>query len=79
MTDSREPCGSLPVTNLNASASYCHHHMAWHAIMMITHQSTNEEIKITHSERATFGPFDSWEDVEAWLIERMLDPSILTA
>jgi hypothetical protein len=76
---STEPCGSLPVTNWDVSVSYCHHHMAWHARCATWHQTSDEDLRVIHTEHATFGPFDSWDDVAAWVQERLYDPSVAPA
>ncbi len=74
---STEPCGSLPVTTWSAMASYCHHHMAWHASVATCHQTAEDKIHVIHRREATFGPFDAWEDVAAWLEAQTHDPSVV--
>ncbi len=74
---STEPCGSLPVTTWSAMVSYCHHHLAWHGTVSTAHQTSESEIALVHTGQITFGPFDSWEDVAAWIQEQVLDPSVV--
>ncbi len=73
---STEPCGSLPVTGINLSVSYCHHHMAWSAVTTTHHQTTDADVMVLHSATATFGPFDSWADVRDWCVDHLFDPSV---
>lgn len=72
---STEPCGSLPVTTWDVSVSYCEVHMAWFARTATWLQTSEEDIELLHRQAVTFGPFDSWADVSAWVREHILDPS----
>ncbi len=72
---STEPCGSLPVTSLDLMISYCHHHMAWFAMIAYNHQSAGDNITTIGRDEMSFGPFDAWEDVAAWVAEKTSDPS----
>jgi hypothetical protein len=53
--------------------------MAWHARCATWHQTSDEDLRVIHTEHATFGPFDSWDDVAAWVQERLYDPSVAPA
>jgi hypothetical protein len=68
----QEPCGSLPVSGINISAFYCHHHQAWSASVMSHHQTTEENVSLLESERMSFGPFDSEDEVRAWMLRAVL-------
>ena len=72
---STEPCGSLPVVTVTSSAHFCEHHQAWSASTSTWRMVGEEDLQLLSSERASFGPFDSWEDVSAWLVARLVDPS----
>jgi len=68
---SAEPCGSLPVTTFNVSAHYCEHHMAWTANYSVSRQSDEDDLLVIHSEHRSWGPFDTPDDVHAWLAARV--------
>ncbi len=76
---STEPCGSLPVVHLGVGISYCVHHMAWSATISTHRQTGEDDLEHLDSHRATFGPFDAWEDVQRWVVERLWDPSVIPA
>lgn len=63
-----EPCGALPITHFGLSAHYCHTDMAWSCDWM-----AYREVADGHVERLTgalmrFGPFDTPDDVRAWML-----------
>ncbi len=76
---STEPCGGLPEIHLSAHVSYCMRHMAWCAGVSQYRQVAEDDLEQQFSHHATFGPFDAWEDVQAWVAERFLDPSVFPA
>jgi hypothetical protein len=60
------------VSGINVSAFYCHHHMAWSASVISHHQTAAEDVKITHSQAMSFGPFDSEDEVRGWMLRAVL-------
>jgi hypothetical protein len=54
-------------------------HMAWCAGVSQYRQVAEDDLEQEFSHHATFGPFDAWEDVQAWVAERFLDPSVFPA
>ncbi len=69
---STEPCGSLPVSGINVSAFYCHHHMAWSACVQTYTQQREGHLEEHTSESMRFGPFDSEDEVRAWMLRAVL-------
>jgi hypothetical protein len=70
--NSSEPCGSLPVTTIHVSASYCEHHMAWSATTMTCRQAAEDDIRVVASATVRFGPFDNEADVRGWCVRALL-------
>jgi hypothetical protein len=67
-----EPCGSLPVTGVNVSAHYCVHHQAWSTAVQTWRQHAGDEVEMTHSATMSFGPFDTEDEVRAWMLRSVL-------
>jgi hypothetical protein len=76
---STEPCGSLPVSGINVSAFYCHHHLAWSANVVTHHQGGGDDVQVLHQQSMQFGPFDSEDDVRAWMLRAVLGMDDLSA
>ncbi len=81
---STEPCGSLPRLHLNLSAHYCEHHQAWSTHFSVYRQTQEDDPERLEDDMerlagadATWGPFDTWTDVEDWLAARLNDPTLL--
>ncbi len=69
---SKEPCGALPISGINVSAVYCHTHQAWSAHVQTFWERNTGDPTTTHSESIRFGPFDTEDDVRAWLLRALL-------
>jgi hypothetical protein len=67
-----EPCGSLPVTGINVSAHYCVHHQAWSTNVQTWRQVDGRDVELTHSQSMSFGPFDTEDEVRAWMLRAVL-------
>ena len=67
-----EPCGSLPVSGINVSAHYCHHHQAWSTSVETWRQLDGERLELLHSAQMSFGPFDEEYEVRAWMLRALL-------
>jgi hypothetical protein len=61
------PCAALPVTGLNFSVWYCHHHQAYAVTKMIYTERAEGDIELEVMRGVEFGPFDTWEAVCDWL------------
>jgi hypothetical protein len=70
--DQQHPCGSLPVSGISVSAFYCHHHQAWWATSMSHLQTSEFDLEVTASASMSFGPFDTEDDVKAWMLRALL-------
>ncbi len=68
----QHPCPSLPVTGINVGAAYCVHHQAWSTSVQTWRQKDGEDVEMTHAESMSFGPFDTEEDVRAWMLRAVL-------
>jgi len=69
---SSEPCGSLPVTGINVSAHYCVVHQAWSTSVQTWRELDGADLELLHSARMSFGPFDTEEDVRAWMLRAVM-------
>jgi hypothetical protein len=76
---SSEPCGSLPVSGINVSAFFCHHHMAWSANVITHYQAGAEDTEVLHQAFMRFGPFDHEDEVRAWMLRAVLAMDDLSA
>ncbi len=75
---SSEPCGSLPVSGINVSAFYCHAHGAWSAHVITHYQAGGDDLEVLHQQSMRFGPFDSEDEVRAWMLRAVLAMDDLT-
>ena len=73
-----EPCGSLPVTTIHVGAHYCHHHMAWTADWFAYRQDEGEDPERIDGGIMRFGPFDTEDEVRAWMLRALLAMEDLT-
>jgi hypothetical protein len=60
------------VSGINVSAFYCHHHQAWTAHVITHHQTDQENLITRHEGQMSFGPFDSENEVRAWMLRALL-------
>lgn len=69
------PCGNLPVYWANYTAFYCAHHQAWWCHAEVIRQDGEEATSEVYSRSMELGPFDTVEDVQRWLEDR-IKPSL---
>ncbi len=67
-----EPCGVAPVTHFNLSAHYCHTDMAWSCDWMAYREDVDGTMGYLNGALMRFGPFDTPEDVRAWMLRCLL-------
>ncbi len=67
-----EPCGSLPVSGINVSAFYCHQHQAWSAATTSYRQDGSKAMTLIAQASISFGPFDSEDEVRAWMLRAVM-------
>jgi hypothetical protein len=67
-----EPCGNLPVSGINVSAFYCHLHMAWTAYVITHLQDGGDDVTVIQDHSMQFGPFDTEDDVKAWMLRAVM-------
>jgi hypothetical protein len=60
------------VSGINVSAFYCHHHQAWSACVQTFLQQSEGSLAELHSDSIRFGPFDSEDEVRAWMLRAVL-------
>jgi hypothetical protein len=68
---SEEPCGSLPVSGIVVSAHYCHLHFAWCAYVTEHLETGEHDLEVLRQESIRFGPFDTREEVLAWMVRAL--------
>ncbi len=71
----KHPCGSLPVCGLQVSATYCVAHETWTATVYRWYQGGDCGDKVQDLQQMQFGPFDTEEDVRAWILRAILQMS----
>ncbi len=67
-----EPCGVLPVTHFSLSAHYCHQDLAWSCDWMSYKEQADGRFDRLDGGVMRFGPFDTAEDVRAWMLRCLL-------
>jgi hypothetical protein len=69
---STEPCGALPISGINVSAFFCHTHGAWSAHVVTHRQGGGDDVQVLHQQAMRFGPFDTEDEVRAWMLRALL-------
>jgi hypothetical protein len=67
-------CG-LPITHLSISLHHCETCFGYVARAGMHRQADGDRMETVWDASAKMGPFDSWEDIRAWLEERLIDPA----
>lgn len=70
MKSTNHPCGSLPVTGFTVSVWFCHHHQAWWGVASSYSQTDDVDVSTSEWNPVQWGPFDTWSDVSAWMVEQ---------
>jgi hypothetical protein len=60
------------VSGINVSAFYCHHHQAWSASTSSYRQDGDKAMTLVGQASMSFGPFDSEDEVRAWMLRAVL-------
>lgn len=64
----------LPITHLSLSVHYCETCFGYVVFASMHRQADGDEMTTLWHETMRFGPFDSWEDVHGWTLDKLLDP-----
>ncbi len=60
------------MSGINVSAFYCHRHLAWLGYVTTHVQRDGDRLDVIHQSTMQFGPFDTEDDVRAWMLRALL-------